>query len=572
MNCSNKPVSETWLYKYWQAIQTGEIMAGQDMATELDNLMADLKDSRYVYDTRAADLKIMFIESCCRLTKSPYYGQPFKLLLWQKAYIEVLFSFKMQTIDSGASWVDRFVESLLLITRKGGKTELIGGLSFTEMLLGRPGEDIVCSGTDDGTAMLAYDVIDNMRVQFDPQSRDTWRNQKGLKCFATNSHIYRLSESTRQTEGRNVDFCGIDEVWSLEADNKIFTTIRQSTSTKDEYKIIMFGSEGFVDGGLLDQLREEYTRIIYGETDADGARRKLPWLYTQDDEREVWDTDESGVSRAWQKSNPSIGAVKKWSYLKDKVEEARESRSKRAWVLAKDFNFKVSSASVWLDADMLDTEKRFDLEDFRGAIALGGVDLAETTDLCSAKVLLMRKGDKTKYILSMYWMPEGKLETSDDAEAGAHYTQWAKDGLIRIVEGNEVDTALVADWFAELYREWGIRPYKIGFDQRFAKQFTARMDDYGFDYEMVYQTRYVLSSPMRLVEADLRDGLINYNGNALDNWCLGNTSCKVFDTGLVMPIKAKGANGRRIDGALSLIIAYEMMRRYRADFTGALKG
>jgi phage terminase large subunit-like protein len=572
MSCLNKPKEETWLYRYWDAIRRGEIMAGADMSTELDNLIADMDDERYRYDTRAADLKIMFIETGCKLTKSPYYGKPFLLLLWQKAYIEALFSFKMQTIDSGNDWIDRFVESLLLITRKGGKTELIGALGFSEMLLGKPGEDIVCSGTDDGTAALAFDVIDTMRVQFDPHNRDTWRNQKGLKCLATNSHIYRLSESTRQKEGRNIDFAGIDEVWSLEADNEIFTVIQQSTSTKDEYKIIMFGSEGFVDGGLLDQKREEYSKIIYGETDSDSSRRKLPWLYTQDDEREVWDTDESGISRAWEKSNPSIGHVKKWSYLKDKVEEARESRSKRAFVLAKDFNFKVSSASVWLSAEMLDTSKRFDVEDFRGALALGGVDLAETTDLCSAKVLLMRKGDKTKYILSMYWMPEGKLEANDDSEAGAQYTQWAKDGLIRIVEGNEVDTAVVADWFAELYREWGIRPYKIGFDQRFAKSFTNRMDEYGFDAEMVYQTRYVLSSPMRLVEADLRDGLINYNGNALDNWCLGNTSCKVYDSGLVMPIKAKGANGKRIDGTLSLIMSYEMLRRYRGDFMGALRG
>jgi phage terminase large subunit-like protein len=184
----------------------------------------------------------------------------------------------------------------------------------------------------------------------------------------------------------------------------------------------------------------------------------------------------------------------------------------------------------------------------------------------------MRKGDKQKYILSMYWIPEGKLEANDDSEAGAKYKEWARAGLMRIVEGNEVDTAIVADWFAELYKEYGIRPYKIGYDQRFAKQFTQRMDDYGFDAEMVYQTRFVLSSPMRLVEADLRDGLVNYNGNEVDNWCLGNTSCKVYDSGLVMPIKAKGHNGNRIDGTLSLIMSYEMLRRYRTDFMGALKG
>jgi phage terminase large subunit-like protein len=170
----------------------------------------------------------------------------------------------------------------------------------------------------------------------------------------------------------------------------------------------------------------------------------------------------------------------------------------------------------------------------------------------------------------MYWIPESKLEQSSDSDAGAEYVRWAKEGLIRICEGNEVDTAIVADWFAELYKEYGIRPYKIGYDQRFAKPFTQRMDDYGFDAEMVYQTRYVLSPPMRLVEADLNGGLINYNGNELDNWCLGNTTCKISDTGLIMPVKPKGQPHKRIDGALSLIMAYEMLRRYRTDFMGAM--
>lgn len=570
MPCSNKPKEETWLYRYYNAIESGEIIAGEDMRQELENLLEDMDSPTYHYDTRAADLRILFIESACRLTKSPYYGQPFTLMLWQKAFLEALYSFKTQTLDSGGAWVDRFVEALLLISRKNGKTETVGALAFAEMLLGQPGADIVCSGTDDGTAAIAFDAIDAMRTQFDPESRDTWRNQRGLKCFATNSHIYRLSDSTRQKEGRNVDFCTLDEVWSLEANSDIYRIIKQSTSAKNTYKIIALGSEGFVDGGLLDTLRDEYTAIIYGASDGEAARRKLPWLYTQDGEHEVWDTGEDGTSPLWQKSNPSLGTVKKWSYMREQVEEARESKAARAYVLAKDFNIKTSSATQWLDAQMLDHSEALDLEQFRGALALGGVDLAETTDLCSAKALMMREGDAHKYIASMYWIPESKLETTSDIEAGARYREWARDGYMQIVEGNEVDTAIVADWYANLYREHGIRPYIVGYDQRFAKQFLNRMDDIGLDYEMVYQTKYVLSPPMRLVEADLRDGLIRYGGNPVDNWCLGNVVAKIHDSGMMLPTKPKGQHGRRIDGALSLIISYEILRRHRAELAQGL--
>lgn len=563
-------LKETYLWEYYKTIQSGEILAGQDLIAELENLLDDFSKPEYRYNIADAFTRIDFIENCVRLTKSPFYNKPMLLLLWQKAYIEALYSFKMRTVDSGGGWVRRFIESLLLITRKCGKTELIAALQFSELVLGKQGSDIVCSGTNDGTADLAYQAIDTMRLLVDPKSKDTWRNQKGIKCFENNNHIYKLSDSTRQKEGRNIDIAGIDEVWSL-VDDGIYKPIQQSTSTKDESLVVMFGSEGFVDGGFLDTKREEYRKIIYGEDTREVSKRKLPWIYSMDDELEVWQTDENGISRAWEKANPSIGAVKKWSYLRDRVDEARRSKADRAFTLAKDFNFKVSNSQAWLMAEDLEYSATFDLESMRGSIALAGVDLAETTDMSSAKILMMKPDDRTKYILSMYWIPESKLESSDDKEAGAKYAEWAKAGLLRIVEGNEVDTALIADWFVELYRDYGIRLFMCGYDQRFAKSFTKRMDDYGFDYEMVYQNRFVLSSPMRLVEADLKDALVNYNDNPIDKWCLTNTAIKVWDTGHILAVKIKGQAARRIDGTLSLVMAYEMLRRYRSEFTGAMR-
>ena len=124
-----------------------------------------------------------------------------------------------------------------------------------------------------------------------------------------------------------------------------------------------------------------------------------------------------------------------------------------------------------MTSENLEYSRVFDLEAFRGNICLGGVDLALTTDMCSAKILLLRKGDKTKYIHQMYWIPESKLDNSDDKEAGAKYAEWARAGLIRIEEGNEVDTTHIADWIYELYREYGIRLFMCGYDQRYSSEF-----------------------------------------------------------------------------------------------------
>lgn len=565
---TNINLEDTYLFKYREAIRKREIHAGYELVQELDNLIEDFDSDEYIYNTDDAYLRIHFIENCVKLTKSPFYGKPMKLLLWQKALIEVAYSFKMKSVDTG-KWVDRFQEILLLITRKCGKTELISALQLCELIFGASGSDIVCSGTNDGTADLSYVAIDTMRLLIDPKSIDTWRNQKGIKCFSNNNHIYKLSDSTRQKEGRNIDFAGIDEVWSLE-DDGIYKPIQQSTSTKEKFKIFMFGSEGFVNDGFLDETRKKYTKIINREDTSEASKRKLPWIYSMDSEAEVWETDEHGINPLWEKANPSIGAVKKWSYLRDRVEEARTSKADRMFVLAKDFNFKVSDSESWLMGENLAYSRVYDLEDFRGSICLGAVDLAETTDMCSAKVLMMKPNDKTKYIYSMYWIPSSKLESSDDKEAGAKYFEWARNGILRIHEGNEVDLSKIADWFAELHKEYGLRMFMCGYDQRFSKEFLKRMDAYGFDCEMILQNRYVMSSPMKLLEADIKEELVNYNDNPIDKWCLSNTSVQVFDTGLIMPIKIKGQQARRIDGAVSMIILYEVLRRYRSEFMNNL--
>lgn len=556
----NKAKEDTWLWKYWHLIETGEVVAGQELKTELRRLLDEMDDDRYIYDTHDADFKMDFMEHCVKLTKSPFYGKPMILLPWQKAFIETIYSFKMA--EDGT---DRFRRILLLIARKNTKSETCSGLGLTELITGADGEDIVCSSNDDNQASILYEAINTMRLMIDPKQQDTWKNQQWIKCNINGSKVFKLSDRTRNKEGRNIDFAIVDECHEMK-DNVIVKSIEQSQSLKPNPKLILITTEGFVNDGFLDEELKKARKILNGEDDSLSAERYLPWLYTQDSEQEIW-TDE----RTWEKSNPTIGKVKRWDYMREQVDAARRSKADRMFTLSKDFNFKVSNSEAWLMSDVLEYSRVYDLDDFRGSVVLGGVDLAETTDMCSAKILMMRPGDKTKYIHSMYWIPESKLESSDDAEAGAEYTEWARKGLIRITEGNEVDVSKVADWYAELYREHDLRLFMCGYDQRFAKEFLKRMDAYGFDCEMIYQNRYVLSSPMRLVEADLKDQLINYNDNPIDKWCLGNTSVRIWDTGHIMPVKIKGQASRKIDGTASLINAYEIYRRYRTEFTSAMR-
>ena len=237
--------------------------------------------------------------------------------------------------------------------------------------------------------------------------------------------------------------------------------------------------------------------------------------------------------------------------------------------MSKDFNIKQNSVESWLNVEDYSYNATFNIEDLSGSFCLGHVDLAETTDLCCAKALVMKPDDPTKYILTQYFIPQRKLEVdNDDHSAGARYKEWAKAGYITIGEGNDLDLSLPAEWFFRLQKDHGIKLYKCGYDQRFAKDWLAAMETYGWtkqyeDVEMVLQNAQTLNNALLLVEADLKAQLINYNENPVDRWCFSNSCLKVNDLRQAIIIKTE--NAKKIDGSVTLVSLYEMYRRHRGE-------
>ena len=565
----------SFLLRYKGLIDTGSIIVGYELYKELENLVDDLfHNDEYYYDTSDALIRMDFMENCVRLTKSPYYNKPMVLMEWQKAFIETIYSFKMSRdlVDEGKV-IDRFKKILLLIARKNTKSETCSGLGLSEFIVGNEGSDIVCSsndgnsGTDivcssndDNQASLVYDAIDTMRLLIDPDELDTHRNQRFILNRATNTKIFKLSDRTRNKEGRNIDFGIVDEVHEMKT-NVIVKSIEQSQSLKDNPKLILITTEGFVDGGYLDKELTTARAIIKGEDDSISAKRYLPWLYTQDSEQEVFNDPDT-----WVKSNPTLGIVKKKSYLEEQVDLAKKSKADRIFVLAKDFNFKQNSAVAWLNLEDYNYNCTFDPETLRGSFALGHVDLAQTNDLVCAEALTVKDG--VKYILQMYFIPERKLlPENDDHNAGAKYKEWVDAGYITVAGVEDVDLSRVAEWFYSLYNDYGIKLYKCGYDQRFSKEWLTAMETYGWfkgdSIELVLQNAETLSNAIYLTEAELKAQKINYNNNPVMRWCLGNSCLKVNEKRQALIVKTNDA--KKIDGSVTLASVNEMFRRYRTE-------
>ena len=567
----------SYFQEYLSEIRSGKITVGRELMTELEKLESDLDDQRYRYDTSDAEKRIKFIERECKHYEAPWAGKPFLLLLWEKAVIELLYSFKIYDEDLGR-WIRRFKELTLLVARKNGKTPLTGSIVLSEFYCGEIGTKVMCSSNDYDQASLMFDGINAMREESPRLARTSRKNIKGIFMgnprqknakgkfsYQNKGTIRKMSSKGGAKEGRNLKVVVADEVHEMK-DNTLIEPLRQAISTQDEPLYIEISTDGFLQDGYLEGRLDQARKILRGEAENE---RWLILLYTQDSEEEVWQNEES-----WYTSNPSLGAVKKFAYLRERLEEARQQPSTRAFTLAKDFNIKQNASVAWLSLDQIRDEGNFTLEDFRGLPFIGGCDFAETTDLCAAVIMIKTPDDDKTYLYPHYWIPETKADIRlDDGDNALNpekkdYREWERKGYVTICHGSEVFVSDVADWFYQLYRDYHIYPFRVGYDNRFALEFRRRFEDLigSGVAEQVIQTTVSLSEPMRAMEAELTNHRVCYNQNPVFRWNLENISVETDKNGYIKPKKNFGNPRNRIDGGAAALNCYAMLQRNRAEF------
>lgn len=575
----------SYLHLYAEKIKSGQIIAGTHIKQGIRRFLDDFDNQELHIDLSESDKRIRFIEHECKLYEAPFSGRPFKLELFQKAIIESIYAIKKWNPEANfgkGGWVRKYQDVLILIARKNGKTPLVAAISLSEFMCGEMGTKILYGSNDFEQADLAFSATDAMREESPSMAKRTRRNQKGIffgnpkhrktkgkYSYQNKGSIRKISANGKNKEGRNIKVGVVDEVHEMEDDHLIMP-IQQALSTQDEPLYFEITTEGFTEDGYLDHRLADAQKVLDGELDRpDWAI----WWYSQDSEEEVWQDEKS-----WQKSNPGIGVIKKWSYLRKQVEEAKSNPSQRAFVLAKDFNIKQNSSAAWLDEATIANTETFDPETLRGQYYIGGLDFAETTDLCSARALFEDQQTKKKYTLQMYFIPEAKADAilDDDSQLNPerkNYREWEKQGLVVICPGAEVDAELVAGWFVDLYEHYGMMPYKIGYDNWHSKDFQEIIaDNFGKEVlERIGMDFMSLSGPMRSLESDLGRNVLVYNNNEIDRWCLSNTGYKTNNIGLIMPVKKYGTSKNRIDGTLSDIICYATFNRYRSLYRDAQK-
>jgi phage terminase large subunit-like protein len=130
---------DNYIYSYYQKINDGSIGAGRWIHLLYDKIVTGIEDGEYVYDGQKAGRAIRFIETFCRHNKGKLAPGPFKLSLWEKAFISCLYGIVDETGKRN------FREVALFVGRKCGKTLIASAIMVYETYVdGEFGSEIYC--------------------------------------------------------------------------------------------------------------------------------------------------------------------------------------------------------------------------------------------------------------------------------------------------------------------------------------------------------------------------------------------------------------------------------------------
>ena len=527
------------IVQYNDCLQRGEIPACRRIKAVYARLAAETQDDggRYVFDEQRANRPIEFIERFCRHSKGEWAGKPVKLELFQKAFIQALYGF-----TDRKTGLRRYREAFFLVGRKNGKSTLLAGLALYMLIAdGEGGAEVYSTATKYAQARLLFDEAHNMVKQSPDLSRHMKKRKADLYYVPSMSKLQPLARNSDTLDGLNASFVIMDELHGVK-DRNLYEVMRQSQSARRQPLLVMITTAGTVRECIFDEMYEHACTVADGAIADDTF---LPILYELDSRNE-W-TDPA----AWIKANPSLGAIKKTDDLRIKVERAKQNPVDLPGVLCKEFNIRETVKTAWLSFEAINNTATFDLSDFRGAYCVGGVDLSITTDLTCASLLFMKRGQDTKYIAQMYWLPADRLQERVKQDK-IPYDKWLARGLLRLCAGNTINYSDVTAWFMETVKEYELFPAWVYYDSYSARYFVEEMQMQGFNMVRCIQGAKTLSLPMQMLGADLQAHRVNYNNNPVLKWCLTNTGIQTDRNGNIVPVKNQSPR-QRIDGTAALL-------------------
>lgn len=506
------------------------------------------------YDPAAAQAAVDFFHTYLRHTEGEWWGRPFRLSPWQEAFVRTVFGWKR------ADGTRLIRQAYLELPRKNGKTEFAAGLALLLLIAdGEPGAQIYSMAVDENQAKIVFNKAGVMIGLSKALYDEAKVFKKSIFCHALMGRFEPLSSRPGGKHGFSPSGAVADELHEW-PDGELHDVVHKGTGARRQPLEILITTAGEPGIGYGHEMHEYATAVLRGDVIDPTFHAVIYAAEAEDD----WRAPET-----WAKANPNLGVSVKEDYLAAEVVKCEGKPAKIA-------DFKRYHLNVWnekkaggIDMDAWDKlpARRVTLDDLKGRVCWGGIDLSSTTDLTVLALAADWPDGRGIDMWWRYWLPVRSPKELREREHRDRvpYSRWIDERWIVATEGDVVDydaiRAFVSGGVAHpahkgpsLKELVDIRDLAI--DRWNATQISSQLMGDGIPMKQFGQGFASMSAPSKEFERLITGGLLAHGANPVARW---NAQCVTFiadGADNIKPVKPdRRRTPKRIDGIVAGIMA-----------------
>lgn len=385
--------------------------------------------------------------------------------------------------------VGRFRRAYIEEGKGNGKSPLLAGIGHY-MLSARKKlrAEIYAAATDkDQAAILFRDAVEMWRRSPALQRRlipnganPVWQ----LTAPETSSFFKPISSEKKGKSGIRPYCALLDEIHE-HPDNSVIEMMRAGTKGNLAAMMIEITNSGFDKNSVCGQEHDYAIKVASGEAINDAffayvcaLDRKEPPNPDNPEEEEDPFEDES----CWIKANPLLGVSIQPEYIREQVNEAKGMPSKEALVRRLNFCQWTVAETMWIGGSRWKSiEHELKWEDYQGERCFGGLDMSYTTDPSACAWAFPTGADSWDAFVD-FWLPEIGLHERMKRDK-VPYDQWAKNGYLRLTEGQVIKLGPLARRMAEVSDHVSL--HGIAYDRYRHRELANEMLDLGIELPMI---------------------------------------------------------------------------------------
>ncbi|WP_010291321.1 terminase large subunit [Kurthia massiliensis] len=527
-------------YQYAVDVVTGKAITGKYIKKACEQFLKDVDNNDHYFLNVEEIKRVTNMTRLINIATGPREGE---------SVYDALAGFQWFFIINALCWKHkdnptkrRYEKSVLLISRKNGKSFLIAILFILLMLIEPDYSEFYSVAPDRELSSIVKKEL-SQTIDKSPFIANHFKlTRDEIRCLLTKSKFTALACSENRLDGRKATAYVADEVGALRNDYPIEAMQSSQMNMINRTGILISTAYESFHNPMINEV--EYAEKVLDKTINDETLFAL--LYKPDNPKD-W-TEDVALLQA----NPLAEELPdNLDYLKEQRKKAIEIPSKKKNFMTKHMNIFVDGADAEVFIATEDLVKgRIDHYDWQGKEVFVGVDLAMTTDN-TAITMSTYDEDLQKYVAKSWAFYPADRESEKSRIERLNYKFMTEKGYAFACGDSVISYKFVEDFVLSLEEKYGVRIKSIGYDKWQALSSVDRWSEAGYKCIEVRQHSSVLHVATKLLKEEILKGNFLYEANPLLEINFSNAR-EVYDTNLNTYVNKKKSTGK-IDMVAALI-------------------